>query len=101
MDLRQVRLDLRPESAVGPLHLLVYMGSRDVPRTILRRSPGGVPSLANRADAPTPEPRHGDVVAIDGRSAVFLYRRGLAAVVRFDETVDSRVVLFSKLQRAS
>jgi hypothetical protein len=57
--------------------------------------------LTKRADAPTPEPRHGDVVAIDGRKAVFLYRRGLAAVVRFDETGDSRVVPFSKLKRTS
>jgi len=54
-----------------------------------------------RADAPTPEPRHGDLVAIGGRRATFLYRRGRAAVVRFDQTVDSRVVLFSKLQRCA
>jgi len=63
--------------------------------------PGGVPSLTKRVDAPSPEPKHGDVVAIDGRRATFLYRRGLAAVVRFDETGDSRVVPFSKLKRAS
>jgi hypothetical protein len=57
--------------------------------------------LTKRADAPSPEPRHGDAVAIDGRRAVFLYRRGLAAVVRFDESGNSRVVPFSKLKRAS
>ena len=57
--------------------------------------------MTKRVDAPSPEPKHGDVVAIDGRRATFLYRRGLAAVVRFDETGDSRVVPFSKLKRAS
>jgi hypothetical protein len=57
--------------------------------------------LTKRPDAPSPEPRHGDEVAIDGRRAVFLYRRGLAAVVRFDESADSRVVPFKKLKRAS
>jgi len=57
--------------------------------------------VVQRADAPSPDPRHGDVVAIEGRKAVFLYRRGRAAIVRFDETGDSRVVPFSKLKRAS
>jgi hypothetical protein len=54
-------------------------------------------------DAPSPdreaEPKHGDVVTIDGRKAVFLYRRGRAAVVRFEESGDSRVVPFRKLQQ--
>lgn len=54
-------------------------------------------------DAPTPdpqiEPKHGDVVTIDGRKAVFLYRRGSAAVVRFEASGDSRVVPFGKLER--
>jgi hypothetical protein len=57
------------------------------------------------ANAPTTDPqgdpRHGDPVAIDGRKAVFLYRRGGAAVVRFQESGDSRVVPFAKLRRAS
>ena len=57
--------------------------------------------MVQRADAPSPDPKHGDVVAVEGRKAVFLYRRGRAAVVRFDETADSRVVPFSKLKRAS
>jgi hypothetical protein len=57
--------------------------------------------LRKRVDAPSPEPKHGDEVAIDGRRAVFLYRRGPAAVVRFDESADSRVVPFTKLKRAS
>ncbi len=52
-------------------------------------------------DAPTPEPKHGDLVAVDGRRAVFLYRRGRAAIVRFVKTVDSRVLLFSELQRCA
>ena len=57
--------------------------------------------MTKRLGAPSPEPKHGDEVAIDGRRAVFLYRRGPAAVVRFDESSDSRVVPFTKLKRAS
>jgi hypothetical protein len=57
--------------------------------------------VTQRADAPLPDPKHGDVVAIDGRKAVFLYRRGHAAVVRFDQGGDSRVVPYAKLKRAS
>lgn len=57
--------------------------------------------MTQRADAPLPIPRHGDVVAIDGRKAVFLYRRGRAAVVRFNTSGDSRVVPYEKLTRAS
>lgn len=57
--------------------------------------------MTQRADAPLPDPKHGDVVAIDGRKAVFLYRRGHAAVVRFDQGGDSRVVPYAKLKRAS
>ena len=57
--------------------------------------------MTQRADAPLPDPKHGDVVAINGRKAVFLYRRGGAAVVRFDEGGDSRVVPYEKLKRAS
>jgi hypothetical protein len=53
------------------------------------------------AARPTPDPRHGDLVAIDGRKAVFLYRRGRAAIVRFDKGGDSRVVPYAKLKRAS
>jgi hypothetical protein len=77
------------------------MGSRELHPHDPPQLPGGVPSLTKRADAPPHEPKHGDVVAIGGRRAVFLYRRGLAAVVRFDETSDSRVVPFTKLKRAS
>jgi hypothetical protein len=57
--------------------------------------------MATRDHALTSEPKHGDVVAIDGRRAVFLYRRGRAAVVRFDKSGGSRVVPFSKLQRSA
>jgi hypothetical protein len=77
------------------------MGSRDLPPPGPPHLPGGRPFETHRADAPTPDPRHGDVVAIDGRRAVFLYRRGRAAVVRFAGGADSRVVPFSKLKRAS
>ena len=77
------------------------MGSRELPPHDPPQLPGGAPSVVQRADAPSPDPRHGDVVAIEGRKAVFLYRRGRAAIVRFDETGDSRVVPFSKLKRAS
>jgi hypothetical protein len=64
-------------------------------------SPRGAPFVTQRADAPLPDPKHGDLVAINGRKAVFLYRRGGAAVVRFDEGGDSRVVPYEKLKRAS
>jgi hypothetical protein len=57
--------------------------------------------VTQRADAPTPDPKHGDAVAIDGRKAVFLYRRGRAAIVRFADGGDSRVVPYAKLKRAS
>jgi len=57
--------------------------------------------VTQRADVPLPDPRHGDVVAINGRKAVFRYRRGRAAVVRFNEGGDSRVVLYEKLRPAS
>jgi hypothetical protein len=77
------------------------MGSRDLPPLDPPHLPGGRPFETHGADAPTPDPRHGDVVAIDGRRAVFLYRRGRAAVVRFADGGDSRVVPFSKLKRAS
>jgi hypothetical protein len=57
--------------------------------------------VTQRTGAPLPDPKHGDVVAINGRKAVFLYRRGRAAVVRFNEGGDSRVVLYEKLRPAS
>ena len=40
--------------------------------------------MTSRANAPTPsEPKPGDAVTVDHREAVFLYRRGRAAIVRF------------------
>jgi len=55
--------------------------------------------MTSGADAPTPhEPKPGDFVTVDGREAVFLYRRDGAAVVRFYGEDDARVVPFSKLR---
>ena len=56
--------------------------------------------MTSGAHAPTPdEPKPGDHVTVGGREAVFLYRRGAAAVVRFYGEDDARVVPFSKLRR--
>lgn len=40
----------------------------------------------------------GEIVAVNGRAATFLYRRGIAAIVRYFDEHDSRAVPFSKLQ---
>ncbi len=56
--------------------------------------------MTSGANAPTPDgPKHGDTVVIDGREATFLYRRGNAAIVRFAEEEESRVVPFSKIHK--
>ena len=50
------------------------------------------------AHAPiSPEPQQGHIVVVDGREAVFLYRRNQAAIVRYEGEDDSRVVPFSKI----
>jgi hypothetical protein len=51
------------------------------------------------ADAPTPDdPKQGDIVLVNGREAVFLYRRGDAAIIRYFGEDDSRAVPFSKIR---
>lgn len=55
--------------------------------------------MTSDADAPTPdEPKQGDLVIVNDRPAVFLYRRGDAAIIRYFEEEDSRAVPFAKLQ---
>ncbi len=44
------------------------------------------------------EPKAGDVVALGGRQAVFLYRSTDAAIVRFHGEVVTRAVPLSKLR---
>jgi hypothetical protein len=54
--------------------------------------------MTSDAHAPTADmPRPGDVVAVSGREAVFLYRHGAAAVIRYAGEEDARVVPFAKL----
>jgi hypothetical protein len=62
---------------------------------------GDTVRLALPADAhDTRRLRQGDVVAVDGREAVFLYQRGVtAAVVRYRGESASRVVPAAKLER--
>ena len=56
--------------------------------------------MTSGADAPTPrEPKAGEIVAIDGREATFLYSRNSAAIVRFHGETDTRVVPLAKLRR--
>ena len=55
--------------------------------------------MTSGAHAPAPdEPKPGELVTVDRREAVFLYRRGRAAIVRFAGQDDARVVPFSKLR---
>ncbi len=54
--------------------------------------------MRSGAHAPTPGPKEGEIVAVNGRAATFLYRRGMAAIVRYFGEHDARVVPFSKLQ---
>lgn len=55
--------------------------------------------MTSDADAPTPDPpKPGDIVLVNDRPAVFLYRRGDAAIIRYFEEEDSRAVPFSKLR---
>ena len=57
--------------------------------------------MTSGAHAPTPDgPRHGDFVTVNGRAAVFLYRRGAAAFVRYYGEDDSRAVPLSKVRHA-
>jgi hypothetical protein len=52
-------------------------------------------------DAKAPEqvePKAGDVVALDGRQAVFLYRTTDAAIIRFEGEIATRAVPLSKLR---
>lgn len=58
--------------------------------------------MTSDAHAPSSEPpRQRDIVLVNGREAVFLYRRNAAAIVRYRGEEDSRVVPFSKLRRAA
>lgn len=55
--------------------------------------------MTSDAGAPTPdEPKSGEIVVVNDRPAVFLYRRGDAAVVRYFDEEDSRAVPFAKLR---
>ncbi len=55
--------------------------------------------MTSDAGAPTPdEPKPGDMVVVNERPAVFLYRRGGGAIIRYFEEEDSRAVPFAKLQ---
>jgi hypothetical protein len=55
--------------------------------------------MTSDADAPTPDrPKPGDIVVVNDRPAVFLYRRGDAAIIRYFEEDDSRAVPFAKLR---
>jgi hypothetical protein len=57
--------------------------------------------MTSDVDALTPEPdrpKPGDLVVVNERPAVFLYRRGDAAIIRYFEEEDSRAVPFAKLK---
>ena len=55
--------------------------------------------MTSDADAPTPDvPRPGDIVVVNDRPAVYLYRRGEAAIIRYFEEEDSRAVPFAKVR---
>jgi hypothetical protein len=55
--------------------------------------------MTSGAHAPSSgSPRQRDIVLVNGREAVFLYRRGGAAIVRYHGEGDSRAVPFSKLR---
>ena len=54
--------------------------------------------MTSGAHAPTDEPKPGELVTVDGREALLLYRRGQAAIVRFASQDDARVVPFSKVR---
>lgn len=55
--------------------------------------------MTSDADAPIPDsPKAGDIVVVNERPAIFLYRRGDAAIIRYFEEEDSRAVPFAKLQ---
>jgi len=47
---------------------------------------------------PSAGPRPGDAVAVGERSAIFLYRSGPGAVVRFAGQTGTRVVPFAKVR---
>lgn len=54
--------------------------------------------MTSDAHAPIPDqPQHGDIVIVNGREAVFLYRRDNAAFIRYYGEEDTRAVPFSKL----
>jgi hypothetical protein len=56
--------------------------------------------MTSGASAPLYDaPKQGNVVLVNGREAVFLYRRGEAAAIRYSGEDDSRIVPYSKLQR--
>ena len=58
--------------------------------------------MTSDAHAPIPdEPRQGDTVVVNGREALFLYRRGDAAFIRYRGEDDTRVVPYSKLSAAA
>ena len=55
--------------------------------------------MTSDAHASTPgEPQPGDHVTVNGREAVFLYRRDDGAVIRYYGENDARLVPFSKLR---
>jgi hypothetical protein len=56
--------------------------------------------MTSDAGAPAPDaPKQGDTVVVNDRPAVFLYRRGDAAIIRYEDEDDSRAVPFAKLRR--
>jgi hypothetical protein len=55
--------------------------------------------MTSDADAPTPDaPKQGDIVVVNDRPAVYLYRRGEAAIIRYFDEEDSRAVPFAKVR---
>jgi len=84
-----------------------YMGALRVAdgRVSLRLPPTGSQGvrLTCGAHAPIPadELTPGDVVLVDGREAVFLYRRGKSATVRFKPGARARVLPLSRLHGVS
>jgi len=55
--------------------------------------------MTSDADAPIPDsPKAGDIVVVNERPAIFLYRRGDAAIIRYYDEGDSRAVPFAKLR---
>ena len=58
--------------------------------------------MTSGARASTPDdPKHGDIVTVGGREAVFLYQRGKSATVRFKPGGRAQVVPLAKIRRSA